>query len=428
MRTVFVRLESRARRMAAVLLVALAVGAASAEMVRRAAAAAVAGEGAPIEALERAFALDPGNPELSVRLADAYAGGSEGVDVPRAADRIRSALEGRPTHGGTWLRLAMIEDRLGRHDEARRARHTALGYDPHSVSLRWEAGLLALRSGDTGLALDHIRYVLANDPSRRDVAFQLARALLPETGPADTLLPDDADALASILDVAIRNGDVELSKAAWERRVAMAPPLAVGLERRLLDLLIERGEAGVARTLWVTMAPASGRPEPPSLVWNGGFEQGHLLGWGFDWEVRRTWGVEPRVVTSDAAHGRQALRLSFNAFPALDYAGVSQLVPVEPGRSYRLSARAKAQDFVTRSGLKLQVVTQDESDVLAETPTVSGTTPDWVTLEASVSIPPDMRLVRVRLRREHAREPEGNIGGRVWLDDVALRATGGSGS
>ena len=57
---------------------------------------------------------------------------------------------------------------------------------------------------------------------------------------------------------------------------------------------------------------------------------------------------------------------------------------------------------------------------LAETATISGTTRDWVPLETKVQIPPGISLVTVRLRREPAREPEGNLGGKVWLDDVRL--------
>lgn len=426
-RVVLVRLESRARRLAAVVAALFAVAAIGGEMVRRAFAAGLAERAEAVADLDRAVAIDPDNPDLHVRIADAYARGA-GEDLEQAAHHLRSALERRPTHGGTWLRLAAVADRLGRVDEARAALQTAIGYDPHSVGLRWEAGLLALRWGDDREALDHLRYVLAHDPSRRDAAFQLARSLLPATEPVASLLPDDADSLTSILQIAIRDGDPALATAAWERRAAMEPPLRAEIQHRLLDLLLEHGEGRVARHLWAAMAPQSGRPDASNLVWNGGFEQAQLLGWGFDWEVRRTWGVEPRVVPSEAAQGRQALRLGFNAFPSLDYAGISQLVPVEPGRSYRLSALARAEDFVTRSGVKLQVVRQDDSEVLAETPAVSGTTNEWVRLETRVSTPPDVTLVRIRLRRERAPEPEGNLGGSVWLDEVALTATDGSGS
>jgi hypothetical protein len=113
--------------------------------------------------------------------------------------------------------------------------------------------------------------------------------------------------------------------------------------------------------------------------------------------------------------------LTFNSFPTLDFAGVSQFVPVEPGREYRLRALAKAQDFTTSSGLKLEVVSPGDDEVLAETSPISGTSADWVPLETGVRIPEGTSLVRVRLRREKAAGPEGNLGGKVWVDEVSLR-------
>ena len=120
-----------------------------------------------------------------------------------------------------------------------------------------------------------------------------------------------------------------------------------------------------------------------------------------------------------AARGRQSLRLAFNSYPTLDFAGVLQPVPVRAGGQYVLRALVKAVDFNTTSGLKLQVTTR-EDEPLGETRAISGTTGDWVPLEARVRIPADTTLVQVRVRREKAPGPEGNLGGKVWLDDVSL--------
>jgi hypothetical protein len=99
---------------------------------------------------------------------------------------------------------------------------------------------------------------------------------------------------------------------------------------------------------------------------------------------------------------------------------VFQTVPVRPGRHYRLAAQLRAVDFTTRSGLKLQVLVPGEERVIAETGAVSGTTPGWVLVSARVTIPPDVTLVKIVICREKATEPEGNLGGKVWVDDVVL--------
>jgi len=157
-----------------------------------------------------------------------------------------------------------------------------------------------------------------------------------------------------------------------------------------------------------------------NAVWNGGFEADRLLGWGLDWRVERVWGVEVSLDHFVAARGRRSLRLIFNSFPSLDYAGISQLVPVEPGREYRLRALARALDFTTQSGLKLQVTLPKDGHVLAETNAIAGTTADWVPLETRLRIPAEVSLVLLRVRRAPSPRPEGNLGGKVWLDEVSL--------
>ena len=125
--------------------------------------------------------------------------------------------------------------------------------------------------------------------------------------------------------------------------------------------------------------------------------------------LRRQWSLDFRRVE------RVVAALSGGAT-------LTQLVAVEPGRSYRLRAFAKATDFTTRSGIKLQVVVPGALEQsLAETQTVSGTTGDWVRLETPVTIPANTSLVMLKVRREPAVDPEGNLSGKVWLDEVTLQ-------
>jgi hypothetical protein len=70
------------------------------------------------------------------------------------------------------------------------------------------------------------------------------------------------------------------------------------------------------------------------------------------------------------------------------------------------------------------VVTRDGEEVLSETPAIAGTTAEWVALEALVQVPSDTDLLIVRVRRERAPGPEGNLGGKVWLDDITLTPVG----
>jgi hypothetical protein len=239
-------------------------------------------------------------------------------------------------------------------------------------------------------------------------------------------MPAEPEILTALLASAVRHRDLALAEAAWERRAPLTPAVAEELQRRYLELLLSEGHGLAARRVWPALAPKGSTATPGDAIWDGGFEANSLAGWGFNWHVRRVWGVEATLDPFVAARGHRSLRLAFNSFPTLDFAGVSQAVAVEPGREYTLRALAKAVEFNTQSGLKLQVVTPDGERVLAETGTVVGTTPDWVPLEARVQIPAGLSLARLRLRREKAPGPEGNLGGKVWVDEVSLLPVGGA--
>jgi tetratricopeptide (TPR) repeat protein len=429
-RVFLVPLESRALRL--LVLTVIVIGAAWMAKVILSPAIAdyLVSNASGITDLRRAVAWNPSNPALHLRLAHAYDSAINASGMKQAQHQLEMALRLQPTFGPTWLRLALLADRLGERERARQALDTALRLDPHNVRLRWEAALLTLRWSERDTALEHLRYVLAADPAQADAAFQLATAILdPEVAPA-SLLPSEPESLLAIIQLAMRDGDLPLARAAWERQselsAAMLPSLQWEyLQRDYLEFLIQEGDAVGARQLWTQIAPASTADNSGNLVWNGGFERERLRGWGFDWQVRHAWGMEVSLDRFAAASGRQSLRLSFNSFPTLDFSGVYQRVAVEPGREYHLRALAKALDFTTQSGVKLQVVTHDGEQVLGETAAIAGTTADWVPLEAHVQVPPDTALIILRVRREPTPGPEGNLGGKLWLDDITLTPVGG---
>lgn len=370
-----------------------------------------------VEAVEQALAGDPGNPAFHLGRGRLYQNLGE-YDKARA--EYETAHELRPTDGYPWLDLARLADREGRRAEAQQALDRALRADPHNVAIRWEAALLLYRWGEREGALEHLRYVLAVDPSQRDAAFQLARMLLEPGQDARDLLPSEPDGLTNVLSGAVSHDDLPLAEAAWARRVSLAPAPSEQIGRGYLQFLLDHGEGRGARGVW--RALQAGRPSSvdQNAVWNGGFEADQLLGWGLDWRVERVWGVDVTLDRFLAARGKHSLRLAFNSFPSLDFSGVWQLVPVEPGREYHLRALARATDFLTRSGLKLEVVLPDNETPIAQTNAVAGTSDDWEPLEAQVRVPPETSLIRLRLRREPAPGPEGNLGGKVWVDEVSL--------
>src|SRR5947199_342845 len=391
-RLVLVPLESRARRMV-VLALTLVIAGWLAIQVASPAIAWYDGRGDKIPGLERAIAWDPRNAELHIRLGHAYADRVP-ADIERARAQYDEAVRLRPTDAYPRLLQALLAEKQGGRAAARSAIDGAVQLDPHNVSIRWEAALLALGWGERATGLDHFKYVLGVDPAQRDAAFQLARTLLRPGGDPASLLPTDVDGLTNVMLAALRQKDMTLAGIAWRQRIQLEPPLPDEMLKQYVAVTLDQGTGALARAAWLSFVTDGSTTSDSNAVWNGGFETERLLGWG----------------------------LAFGAFPPLEFDGVTQLVAAEPGRSYRLRALAKATDFVTHSGIKIQVVvpgTLEQS--LAETQTVSGTTGDWVRLETPVTIPANTSVVKVKVRREPAAEPEGNLTGKVWLDEVTLQ-------
>ena len=80
--------------------------------------------------------------------------------------------------------------------------------------------------------------------------------------------------------------DVTLANAAWTRRAATAARGVPGRRPRYLEFLLAEGDGRTARRVWSSLLPGG---DDVNLVFNGGFENEHLLGWGLDWRVNRVW-------------------------------------------------------------------------------------------------------------------------------------------
>src|SRR3989442_4027450 len=285
-----VPLESRARRMV-VLALTLVIAGWLAVQLASPAIAWYDGRGDKIPGLERAIAWDPKNADLHIRLGHAYAARVP-ADIDRARAQYAEAIRLRRTDAYPRLLQALLSERQGDGSAARSAIDGAVQLDRHNVSIRWEAALLALGWGERATGLDHFKYVLGVDPAQRDAAFQLARTLLrPGEDPA-TLLPTDVDGLTNVMMAALRQRDMTLAGIAWRQRIQLEPTLPDDMVKHYVAVTLEQGAGTLARAAWLSFVTDGSPASESSAVWNGGFETERLLGWGLDWRLQDTRGVD----------------------------------------------------------------------------------------------------------------------------------------
>lgn len=361
--------------------------------------------------------VDADDPRLNAQLAARYHLGFAEYNPQQAWVHYGAALHRMPLSPRLWLGLAWLYDGASKREGARRALEMALRVAGPSPAIRWEAASLHLGWGELEQALAHLRFVYEVDPARRRDVLILGRLLLPPDQIAGRLIPEHPEALQAYLDLVLSQGNPAEARVVWDRLLAMGKT-GFALSRRYTQVLIREEVFNEAMDIWGRLYGGG-----EGLVWNGGFER-KLVGWGFGWRVRNGSGVKVAIDPAVAYASGRSLRVRFTGMPGLgNVVPAEQLILVTPGETYRLSAKGKASELFTRSGLVLEVLDGAGRQALTSIQVPRGTR-DWVSLEVEFQIPPGVRAVQLRLRRRPSDVWELPIYGTAWVDEVSLRPVG----
>lgn len=258
-----------------------------------------------------------------------------GDSRPRfAAGDLEGALERNPRHARAWIEFALKAEHAGRADLAEQRFLKAAGCD-RGFEPRWSLANFYFRAGNWPAFWNWSRQALAVRRSDPTAVFHLG--LHAEPDPVrlmERLVPPDrlGEYFAFLLSRKV--GGEALPVA-----LQVAATASAGDVSRLLDycdLLLARGSAAPALQLWnhvhdrgllsfSKLDPAAGR----SLT-DGGFAR-PPLGKAFGWRTAAGSEIE--------AYWRPGgMRLAFTGRAPESLELLSQYVPLQPGRSYRLTA------------------------------------------------------------------------------------------
>lgn len=173
-------------------------------------------------------------------------------------------------------------------------------------------------------------------------------------------------------------------------------------------------------------AEADDGSAPGNLVLNGGFEEtqegaaGWLNGiqpshWGH-WIAAGTpmLAVDEEIKRS----GERSVRLEGPA-GTTSRAAVSQPIPVEVGKTYRISGWVRTQEVSNAALIRFQMRREGTSNLLIHVGTLSGTN-DWTYMERLLTVP-DNAALPARLAIEMFLETGS---GKVWFDLRSAIETG----
>jgi len=428
-RTGDIPLRSRAVSGAFLLVVISAVSVTGFETVRLAIVSHLA-DTRDVGRLQRALALDAGNPEIVRRLGLAYFYSSESPDTFRGLDYLRQAAELSKYGAPYWADYGRACDSVANLECAGRALERAVQLGPTTPRYHWLLANYYIRSDQPDKAMKEFRTLLRLDPD--EYAQRTLRVCLKAFDNPDEIfrkvLTDDAtpDLRLTYAELLCDTGRADSAGQIWSdiaaKRVAFPFSLAAPYLLRLFNL--QRYEA--AEKVWrdlerlgVVRRPAD--EEPGNLIFNGGFEQPPLDA-GFDWIDRDLPYLAVDFADSRAYQGRRCLRLDFTVPRNEDYQPVYTFAPVEPGLPYRLQFYARSENIESDSGPRLRVfdpMCQSCLDVASEM--TVGTMP-WHPLGVTFTTGPQTRVVQVDLWRPRGRTFPTAISGTFWLDAVSLQA------
>ena len=329
-------------------------------------------------------------------------------DVSGAKRFFQNAVSLDPLNGGAWLGLAEAENADGNQDGAREILDYVHGLGKKTLRWTWSETLLALDLGVYPVVWENLNRMIANNRHTTD-ALQIADVLLTRE-PEAVDKRFEAGNLSTYLNWLIRWGRLDQALAVREKMAqkGLSDPEA---DARLSGRLLGQKRVDEALSL---------RGQEVGRLTNPGFEAEITNGpfnWRFSDRGDPGWKIER--VAGTAHDGAYSLAVTFDGKKNGSFAHLSQIIPVEPGDSYRLTAWWKGQGLSTDQGPFLEVYGHDAKGLYVKGPMLLGTR-DWEEVSLSFTAPEGCHAVVVRLRRNPSRKLDNKIEGTVWLDNFEL--------
>lgn len=344
-----------------------------------------------------------------------------------AVKSFEEAVALRPRDYALWLELGRAQDRIGNSTAAVAALNEATSVAPFYAQPRWQLGNALFRAGRVQEALLQLRLASQSDP----------KLALPSLALMWSGMNGDVAGIEKAFGAQGRAMETALARFLVKRgRVADAMRhfhAAGGIspeERRALtsDLLSTK-DFEAAYKVW--SADRENKISGVGQLENGGFEMPIMREeQGFGWQVvQERQGI--RVALDPAAHyaGRHSLRIDWSGDADTTLAVASQLVLVEPNRTYRLGFRARGADLVMLGLPAVSVVDAGNpsanardylKSALAQSQPLPKGTSDWQEYSMEFATGASTRAVLIRIHRSDCAIQPCPAFGHAWFDEFAL--------
>lgn len=339
-------------------------------------------------------------------------------DVPSAISHLERAVALNPHSSHAWLSLANVYEIAGEDDRRAAAIRHALAAEPRDTEVQWQAANLFINT-DLDTSLQLLQQVIQHSeryaPAAMQVAFSASNGNIEK---AMLAVPPTTNSRLQLIKWLLDRNQYQAADRVWPTVLTSEGSIAARDTFFYFDSLIERRQVQQASSVWSGLlekdAVLHASSSPGNLVTNGDFES-ELMNGGFGWRYVPTAGVTATLDTSTFHSGTRSLALQIDGENLME-CGLTELVPVEPGGRYRLSAFMHAEELEAAHGIRLSISDAYSHAGLLLTDEVVGSFP-WREIGGDLEVPAGTALVKISLVRSPS---EGIIRGRLWVDDVRI--------
>ena len=218
----------------------------------------------------------------------------------------------------------------------------------------------------------------------------------------------------AIFDFALKQEDAELAQTTW---IKFSSEL-VNNERlvgRYINFLIAQNDSDLALNVWETFSSI----EISEKISNGGFED-ELSRLGFGWNFQESddysWEIDEEIYYQ----GGKSLKLAFDGEHNIDFQHIRQIIPVEPGETYRFSGYWRGNGVSTTSTPYIELTPMYAFERRYARAGNNKGNWGWEKFEEFIEIPLQSNFLRVRMRRNLSSALDKNISGSIWFDELLL--------
>lgn len=338
-------------------------------------------------------------------------------NYPEAIKNINSAIELRPNDYLLWLRLGYCRYKMDDYKGAKIAYNKAITLAPNYAQPKRYMGRMLLKVKDLNNAFDYLSKAAAIDESRLPEVLHLARKSY----------PGDPDAIEK----AVKPSSLQAKKTTAlyfikhqilsdkMKDFLLSDKLGKAEKDEAIAKLIKIKDFETAFLVWKSKTKV--KVDNNDLLVNGDFENEidqdeNTFGWIINSQEKN---IIYSVDTSNAYSNSVALRITFEGNSKTAAPLLSQLIPVDPGESYRLTFSAYTKDIVTGGLPVIAVIDADSGNLIKEsTPLSSPKKWDQFSIDFSSSSKTD--AVFVSVQRLTCGSNSCPIFGQLWLDNFKL--------